>query len=200
MKLIETTKQSTLHCKRSVNKAFGKKLPHNAKWVRKNQLTWILSVGARDVAMVVNLGNEREILLDQTYFEVKTTNPPKRAKKKSKKKRVTKDQFPPPFKHPTPAKLKDIILQHDLNVRENPPPSNCPKCGMRYTNMKTGLDFGTVQDMLFVDTNDRDFWRQKGRSSVLGLWYEIKRSMWLDHLQMCGDTVAQQDYLEDFEY
>jgi hypothetical protein len=123
----------------------------------------------------------------------------RRGRKGSKKKAVGK-QFPPPFKRPTKTKLKKIILQHDLNIHENPPPADCPKCGMKYEDIKTGLTFSTVQDMLFVDTNDRDFWRQKGRHSVLGLWNEIKRSMWDDHLQMCGDQVAQEEYLEDFEY
>lgn len=65
--------------------------------------------------------------------------------------------------------------------------------------MKTGMDFGSVQDMLFVHNDDSSTWRQKGRHSVLGLWFEIKRSMWQDHLEMCEDPEAQEEWLKDFD-
>ena len=138
--------------------------------------------------------------------------PPRRKKKKPplaaknrnpKRKRVKrrflkKAQFPPPFKKLTRKRAKKLIERFKLH--KNPDPPACEVCGMTYKEMKTGLDFGAVQDMLFVESNDPQFWRQKGRSSVLGVWFEIKRSMWRDHLEMCDDQPAQELYLEDFEY
>lgn len=111
-------------------------------------------------------------------------------------------QFPPPFSTRR-ATLKKLIELYA--VHENPDPPDCESCGMKYRDFRTGLDYNAVFDMLWVADNDPEFWRHKGRHSVLGLWYEIKRGMWDDHVGMCKDTGAQADYLDDwtqadFEY
>lgn len=103
-------------------------------------------------------------------------------------------QFPPPFK-PKTSTLKKLIEMYA--VHENPDPPDCEVCGLRYRNLRTGLDFKAVQDMLWVADNDPDLWRHKGRHSVLGLWYEIKQSMWRDHIEMCQDAKQQQEWFEE---
>lgn len=98
-------------------------------------------------------------------------------------------QYPPPIK-PTKANLKKLVKK--MRVHENPDPPPCEYCGLRYRNLKTGLDFQAVKDMLWVGSNDPDFWRHKGRHSVLGLWFEIKRNMWQDHIELCREMDAHE--------
>lgn len=121
--------------------------------------------------------------------KVPTKNP-------KKKRRKTFKQFPPPFK-PTQKVLDKLIKKYAVHA--NPDPPDCEYCGARYRDMKTGLDFQAVKDMLWVEDPDPDRWRHKGRHSVLGLWYEIKRQMWTDHLHLCGKPKEQAEWLEDFE-
>jgi len=115
--------------------------------------------------------------------------------------RSSREQFPPPLK-PTSKNMKQLALRFDVHrgLHQNPDPADCPRCGLRYSDLKTGLTFQSVKDLLWVESEDTELWRHKRRGSVLGLWHEIKQSMWADHLEMCGDPVAQEEYLEDFEY
>lgn len=121
-------------------------------------------------------------------------NPKRRAKKIA--------QIPPPFKKLTKKKinkLKGLFRVHPAAVM-NPDPGDCPNCGMSYQELKTGLDFGAVKDMLWIQDSDPAFWRHKGRGSVLGLWYEIKRGMWADHLEMCGGRpISEAEYLDHLD-
>lgn len=123
---------------------------------------------------------------------------------KTKKTARTKKQpqIPPPFKKLTKKKinkLKGLFRVHD-EVVMNPEPSDCPNCGMAYKDLKTGLDFQAVKDMLWIQDKDSDFWRHKRRGSVLGLWFEIKRGMWADHLKMCGGRpMSEAQYLDHLE-
>ena len=133
-------------------------------------------------------------------------NPAKKPKRRkpANKKRTTKrakkrPQIPPPFKRLTKKKinkLKGIFRVHDDAIM-NPDPGDCPNCGMQYKDLKTGLDFGAVRDMLWIQDSNPEFWRHKGRGSVLGLWFEIKRGMWADHQAMCGGkAITEAEYLE----
>jgi hypothetical protein len=143
--------------------------------------------------------------------ETTTVNPTGKSKKhtpKKKPKRTKKrPQVPPPFKRLTKGKinkLKKLFRVHPEAV-QNPDPGDCPTCGMAYKDLKTGLDFDAVKDMLWIQDDNPEFWRHKRRGSVLGLWYEIKRGMWADHLEMCkaGEQITEPeylDYLEELEY
>ncbi len=136
------------------------------------------------------------------------SNPKKKkasSAKKTKRRAKKQPQIPPPFKKLTKRKidkLKGLFRVHDAVVM-NPEPSDCPNCGMPYKDLKTGLDFQAVKDMMWIQDENPEFWRHKGRNSVLGLWFEIKRGMWADHLEMCGGkplTEAEYlDHLEQFE-
>jgi hypothetical protein len=121
---------------------------------------------------------------------------------KTKRRRKNQPQIPPPFKKLTKKKinkLKGLFRVHD-DVVMNPEPSDCPNCDMPYKDLKTGLDFQAVKDMLWIQDPDSEFWRHKRRGSVLGLWFEIKRGMWADHLEMCGGKpLSEAEYLDHLE-
>ena len=122
--------------------------------------------------------------------------------KKTTRRLKKQPQIPPPFKKLTKKKinkLKGLFRVHD-DVVMNPEPSDCPNCGMQYKDLKTGLDFQAVKDMLWIQDTDTEFWRHKRRGSVLGLWFEIKRGMWADHLKMCGGRpMSEAQYLDHLE-
>jgi hypothetical protein len=105
-------------------------------------------------------------------------------------------QFPPPFK-PT-QKLIDKLAER-YGVHENPSFPDCPTCGMKYEDFRTGMDFQAVKDMLWTGNEDPDTWRYKRRNTVLGLWHGLKKDMWNEHLVMCQDPQAQADYLAEFD-
>lgn len=129
--------------------------------------------------------------------KLKWMNPAK-PQKRSKK----TPQIPPPFKKLTDRKiekLKGVFRVHD-DTRENPDPADCHRCGMEYKDLKTGLDFQAVKDMLWIQDSNPEYWRYRRRGSVLGLWYEIKRGMWADHLAMCGGKpITEAQYLDHLE-
>jgi len=129
----------------------------------------------------------------------KTRSP---SKKKPAKRAKKQAQIPPPFKRLTDGKinkLKGLFRVHPEAVT-NPDPGDCPKCGMAYDDLKTGLDFQAVKDMLWIQDSNPEYWRHKRRGSVLGLWNEIKRGMWADHLEMCGGKqLTEKEYLEHLE-
>jgi len=106
-----------------------------------------------------------------------------------------KEQFPPPFSTRR-ATLKKLVERYALH--ENPDPPPCPVCGLEYRDLDTGLDYQAVFDLLWVADNDPQLWRHKGRHSVLGLWHEIKQSMWADHVEMCADPDAQEEFFDDW--
>lgn len=47
-----------------------------------------------------------------------------------------------------------------------------------YDAFRTGLTYREVRRMLWVHDNDRSRWRHKRRGTVLGLWHEIKLSLY----------------------
>lgn len=106
-------------------------------------------------------------------------------------------QFPPPFKNLKPAAIRR--LADKFEVHPNPDPADCEYCGLKYRYLRTGLNFQMVKDMLWIADEDPDRWRHKGRSSVLGLWYEIKRAMWDDHLAAHRQPDEVEDYLDAFD-
>ena len=136
-----------------------------------------------------------------THRKVKPKTGPKKRRARRPKKNAP--QIPPPFKKLTTRKidkLKNIFRVHDGQPVENPDPGDCPHCGMKYDDFKTGLDFEAVKDMLWIQDSNPEYWRHKRRGSVLGLWFEIKRSMWADHQDMCGgEPISEKEYLDHLE-
>ena len=62
---------------------------------------------------------------------------------------------------------------------------DCPECGARYRDQRTGLSFRDVFALLWSHDDDPATWRQKSRGVVLGKWHQIKRELWDEHLRSC---------------
>lgn len=66
----------------------------------------------------------------------------------------------------------------------------CPGCGMTYRRFRTGMTYYEIYLMLWSHDSDSSTWKHKGRSSVLGLWHSIKKSLWARHTESdCTDLV-----------
>jgi hypothetical protein len=76
----------------------------------------------------------------------------------------------------------------------------CPICGIVYETFKTGMNFGDVRMMLWTGDPNCDQWKYKRRHTVLGLWHQIKKSMWYEHVHQCEqqyDWVMEQKHKDD---
>lgn len=51
-----------------------------------------------------------------------------------------------------------------------------------YSDFRTGLDFRTVRQMLWVGDHDPRTWRYKRRHTVLGLWRQLKQQLYCEYL------------------
>lgn len=60
-------------------------------------------------------------------------------------------------------------------------PDRCAACGLRYCDLRTGLDFGDVRRLL--RSMERRWVR---RRAVLGYWHELKLGLWRYHLDECS--------------
>ena len=86
-----------------------------------------------------------------------------------------------------------IIVQEDdddndesnLRIFENPLPSECEHCGLEYDDFRTGEDYQSMVDSLYVSSEDPSQWVYKRRGTVLGRWHALKQSMWKDHIEQC---------------
>jgi len=47
-----------------------------------------------------------------------------------------------------------------------------------YSDFRTGLDFATVRQMLWVHNDDPKTWRYKRRRTVLGFWRQLKQQLY----------------------
>lgn len=64
---------------------------------------------------------------------------------------------------------------------------------MRYDDLKTGENYHSVRDMLWVGVEDPAYWRYKRRHTVLGLWHSIKQGLWEEHIYRC----SKGEYFEE---
>jgi len=62
----------------------------------------------------------------------------------------------------------------------------CRGCGITYGQSRTGLTYRDVWLMLWHKT---DF-KYKRRGTVLGLWHQIKKSQWENHVDHCKEESA----------
>lgn len=58
-------------------------------------------------------------------------------------------------------------------------------CGLTYDSFRTGLNFSTVQDMMYTGSEDPTDWRCRSRHAVLGYWRELKLQLWAHHQGYC---------------
>ena len=76
---------------------------------------------------------------------------------------------------------------------------DCPYCGLKYEDLRTGLTFAEVRQMLWVDSPDSDDWKYKRRHGVLGMWHGIKKRMMAEHIEMCKHYWKEEYGEEDLE-
>lgn len=64
----------------------------------------------------------------------------------------------------------------------------CRGCGLRYSDMRTGMTYADVFAQFWVCDDDRRKWHPKRRRTILGRWHEIKRDMWAEHIAACEES------------
>jgi hypothetical protein len=62
----------------------------------------------------------------------------------------------------------------------------CPGCGLVYKDLRTGLNYQGVFEMLWRASADSTQWKYKRRGTVLGLWHQIKQGAWAEHKRGCA--------------
>jgi hypothetical protein len=60
----------------------------------------------------------------------------------------------------------------------------CPGCGVRYGDFRTGLTYRDVYAMEYTR-------KWKRRRTILGAWHEYKRRLWAQHLEECDCTCTE---------
>ncbi len=70
----------------------------------------------------------------------------------------------------------------------------CPTCGITYKRLQTGMTYRVVFELLIDNHSDSSLWRYKRRSTVLGMWHQIKRELWKYHIEVeCPKAKAYED-------
>lgn len=69
---------------------------------------------------------------------------------------------------------------------------------LNYDEFRTGLTFGEVRKMLWVQSTDPKDWRYKRRGTVLGMWRQIKQEMYAEYLRR-RDECSHKNQSQDAE-
>ncbi len=69
----------------------------------------------------------------------------------------------------------------------------CQHCGQKYDDLRTGLDFTEVRQMIITIGTDRKTGKTKygRRSGTLGYWHELKLLLWDQHIGECESAAKQ---------
>lgn len=64
----------------------------------------------------------------------------------------------------------------------------CPTCGAKYRDLRTGLTWRDVW-LFFWNATDapREEWKRKSRGVILGRWFQIKQELWKQHRDECAE-------------
>ena len=62
----------------------------------------------------------------------------------------------------------------------------CPSCGLTYGELRTGMSYREVFELLMDNSDDPAEWHNKTRHTVLGKWHELKKQWWAHHLEECA--------------
>lgn len=57
----------------------------------------------------------------------------------------------------------------------------CPNCGTTYGKFRTGMTYRDAYQMAWCRPHKR-------RHTVLGIWHQVKRELWEEHLGRCEDN------------
>ena len=71
--------------------------------------------------------------------------------------------------------------------------NTCPKCGLAYSEFRTGLTFRDVYTMLWSR-------KRKTRHTVLGKWREIKIGLFDEHINQCdlSEPCEGDEHFEEY--
>lgn len=63
----------------------------------------------------------------------------------------------------------------------------CEGCGLRYDDMRTGMSFTEVRNLIITIgwCTKRNRVKNGRRNGVLGYWHELKLQLWDQHIGMC---------------
>lgn len=68
----------------------------------------------------------------------------------------------------------------------------CPVCELVYDDFRTGFTYQDIYGMLWSASDDPSTWRYKRRHTILGLWHQIKKEMWRDHVADCREQQREE--------
>lgn len=88
--------------------------------------------------------------------------------------------------------------EESLEIFENPLSDTCEACGMTYDKFRTGENYQSIVDTLWVGSEDPSDWNYKRRGTVLGRWHALKQELWRDHLEQCEGE--GEDIYEDEDF
>lgn len=73
----------------------------------------------------------------------------------------------------------------------------CDVCGLRYDDMRTGMTFKEVRNLIITIGHCTKVGHVKNgrRRGVLGYWHELKVSYWQQHVGMC--EAGQRELLDE---
>lgn len=64
----------------------------------------------------------------------------------------------------------------------------CPGCGLKYKDLRTGFTYNSVHKLLWDNSDDSSRWKYKRPGTVLGLWHQMKKELWESHIDGCFDS------------
>ena len=73
----------------------------------------------------------------------------------------------------------------------------CEYCGLEYDDFPSGYSYDEIYEMMWKGDEDPSMWRNKNRHGVLGLWHEMKQTMWQEHVDQCEQMEEGEEYDED---
>ena len=61
----------------------------------------------------------------------------------------------------------------------------CPGCDLTYGKMRTGFTYRAIYQMLVDYSPDPIDWKYKRPGTILGMWHQTKKELWVQHLEGC---------------
>lgn len=70
----------------------------------------------------------------------------------------------------------------------------CEACGLRYDDMKTGMTFKEIRNLIITIgwCTKKGHVKNGRRSGVLGYWHELKLGQWKQHIGLCEGEMYRQ--------
>lgn len=76
----------------------------------------------------------------------------------------------------------------------------CPNCKQSYAEFRTGYTYRDIFEMRWKPADPQSAWLYKRKRSILGMWHQLKKEMWLEHLANCKNLSYTINYGDFKEY